>query len=67
MDIHILSLLSYMSHIQVHIQAGELGHAGVHGQVEVLVEEHRQDSGYNSHCHDQVVLMNTVIIVMYSW
>ena len=67
MDMHILSLLSHVSHIQVHIQAGEHGHAGAHGQVEVLAEEHGQDSGHNSHSPDPVVLMNTVRIGMYSW
>ena len=64
---HILSLLSYMGHIQVHIQAGEHEHAGAHGQVEVLGEEHGQDSGHNYHGHDQVVLMNTLRIGMCYW
>ena len=66
MDMHILSLLSHVSHIQVHRQAGDYGHADAHGQVEVLAEEHGQDSGHNCHSHDQVVLMNTVRIGMYS-
>ena len=64
MDMHILSLLSHVSHIQVHRQAGEHGHAGAHGEVEVLDEEHGQDSG---HSYDQLVLMNTERISMYSW
>ena len=49
-----------MSHIQVHIQAGEHGHAGAHGQVEVLGEEPGQGCD-----HDQSVLMNTVRMIMY--
>ena len=67
MGMHILSLPIHMSHMQVHIQAGDYVHAGAHGQVEVLDEEHGQDPGHNHHGHAQVVLMNTVRIGMYSW
>ena len=51
-----------MSHVQVHRQVHS-----AHGQVEVLDEEHGQDSGHNYHGHDQVVPTNTVRISMNCW